>query len=78
MKRTQPRQYSDIECEIDGKFYRGRYFIEKGMITVDSDLGSKSAVVRTGNAGAMGLARILLRELAAEERQRLARGRSGL
>jgi hypothetical protein len=67
-KRERPRPPgTPIEIEIDGKPYRGSYFVEKGMITVSSPDGVITTHSSTVNES---LARTILRELS--DRRRLS------
>ena len=67
-------QYQDVEVEIEGQRHQGHYTIDHGIITVwhlpfgaskSTQLGAR------GPGGAIGLARMLLRELVAEAPPRL-------
>jgi hypothetical protein len=52
----------DVETEIGGVTYRGKYFVQPGripMLTVESDYGSTTT---TAGAGPETLARIILGE----------------
>jgi hypothetical protein len=56
----RPPVRSDVECELDGKTYRGTYEVSRGLLTVSWAYGSKSAAP---GAAPNVLARIMLREL---------------
>jgi hypothetical protein len=62
MDQTPPR-YS-VTCEIDGKTYKGTYWIAGKILTVSTGMGGKSKQV--GTTPAEDLAEELLRELAKE------------
>jgi hypothetical protein len=51
-----------IQIEIDGRVYTGHYVVAGGMITVSSDLGSRSRPV--GRTPSHIMARWMLGELA--------------
>ena len=60
----------ELKTEIDGVEYRGTYYIEDGMVTVESDYGSKTA--RSG-AAPQAIALIMLGELVRKNISRKAR-----
>jgi hypothetical protein len=53
-----------VTCEIDGKTYRGNYWIAGKILVVSTGMGGKSKQV--GSTPAEDLAQQLLRELAKE------------
>lgn len=53
-----------VTCELDGKTYRGTYWVAGKILTVSTGLGGKSKQVGTGPAEA--LAEQLLQHLAKE------------
>ena len=59
MDQTPPRH--PVTCEIDGKAYKGTYWIAGKILTVSTGLGGKSKQV--GSAPAEDLAKQLLRAL---------------
>jgi len=62
MDQSPPRL--PITCEIDGKVYRGTYWVAGKILTVSTALGGKSKQV--GSTAAKTLAEQLLRQLAQE------------
>jgi hypothetical protein len=62
-RRAPPRLLEPVEFEANGVTYRGSYYVEKGMVTVNSMYGTRSATVSASNAM---LARMMLRELVQE------------
>jgi hypothetical protein len=62
MDQTPPRY--PITCEIDGKTYKGNYWIAGKILTVSTGLGGKSKQV--GSTPAEDLAKQLLQDLAKE------------
>jgi len=61
MPRTKHPTYVPISIEYDGKQYRASYYVEKEMVTLSSEWGSKSAVIH--NSPEELLAKIMLREV---------------
>jgi hypothetical protein len=65
MEITKPKRvYEHIEYELDGKKYQGRFYVERGWLTLSSDFGYKSAALN-GSPPPV-LARILLKDIIAE------------
>ena len=62
MDRTPPR--TPVTCEIDGKTYRGTYWVAGKILTVSTGMGGKSTQV--GSTPPETLAEQLLRKLANE------------
>jgi len=62
MDRTPPR--TPVTCEIDGKTYRGTYWVAGKILTVSTGMGGKSTQV--GSTPPEILAAQLLRKLAKE------------
>ena len=62
MEKTPPR--NPVTCEVDGKTYRGTYWIAGKILTVSTGMGGKSRQV--GTTPAEDLAKELLQELAKE------------
>jgi len=62
MERTPPR--NSVTCEIDGKTYRGTYWVAGKILTVSTGMGGKSTQV--GSTTPETLAEQLLRKLATE------------
>ena len=60
MEKNPPR--NSITCEIDGRTYRGTYWVAGKILTVSTGMGGKSKQV--GSTPAATLAEQLLRELA--------------
>jgi hypothetical protein len=58
----------EVEVEIEGRRYQGVYSMSDGMVHVSTPHGSKSAAVHSMPDEV--LAKMLLRELVREERQR--------
>ena len=58
-----------ISIEFNGKKHTGSYYVEKGMVTIESEWGTKSTQVHASPAEL--LAQIMLREMveAAEGRK---------
>jgi hypothetical protein len=59
------RVYQDIEYEFEGKVHRGRFYVERGWLTLLTDLGHKGAALNRSPPGV--LARILFGEIIAAE-----------
>ena len=68
--RRQPRYEREIEIEISGRKYSGRYVVERGLMTVYYAENSKSTheSLPGGNLNVRG--KKILRELVAEEAAR--------
>ena len=62
MNQSPPRY--PVTCEIEGKTYKGTYWIAGKILTVSTGMGGKSRQV--GSGPAEDLAEELLRELAKE------------
>lgn len=62
MEKTPPR--NPVTCEVDGKTYRGTYWIAGKILTVATGMGGKSTQV--GSTPAEALAKRLLQDLAKE------------
>lgn len=62
MEKVVPR--IPVTCEVDGKTYRGTYWVAGKILTVSTGMGGKSRQV--GTTPAEDLAKELLRELAQE------------
>lgn len=62
MDQSLPRY--PVTCEIDGKTFRGNYWVAGKILTVSTGMGGKSRQVGTGPAE--DLAKQLLQELATE------------
>ena len=62
MEKTPPR--NPVTCEVDGKTYRGTYWIAGKILTVATGMGGKSTQV--GSTSAEALAKRLLQDLAKE------------
>ena len=62
MDKTPPR--TPVTCEIDGKTYRGTYWVAGKILTVSTGMGGKSTQV--GSTLPEILAEQLLRKLAEE------------
>ena len=60
MNQSPPRY--PVTCEIDGKTYKGNYWIAGKILTVSTGMGGKSRQV--GSTPAEDLAKQLLQELA--------------
>ena len=67
--RRQPRYEREIEIEISGRNYSGRYVVERGLMTVYyAGYKSTLAALPGGNLNVRG--KKILRELVAEEAAR--------
>ena len=68
--RRQPRYQREIEIEISGRKYSGRYVVERGLMTVHYAGYNKSTheSLPGGNVNVRG--KKMLRELVAEEAAR--------
>jgi hypothetical protein len=44
-KKKLSRNYQPIEFEFDGKKHHGRFYIERGWLTLSTDFGFKSAAL---------------------------------
>jgi len=64
MAKDKPHDWNDIEIQIDGRTVKGRYYVERGILTVTTAHGQKSTQLGGSSGGSM--ARMLLRELANE------------
>jgi hypothetical protein len=53
-----------IEIEMNGRKYRGSYYVEKGIVTVFTECERKSADI--AGSTPQGLARLMLREMVRE------------
>jgi hypothetical protein len=43
MESTKPKRvYERIECEFDGKKYEGRFYVERGWLTLNSALAVRA------------------------------------
>ena len=62
MDNTPPRK--PVTCELDGKTYRGTYWIAGKILTVSTGMGGKSK--QAGSAPHQALAEQLLQQLARE------------
>jgi hypothetical protein len=62
MEKTPPR--NPVTCEVDGKTYRGTYWIAGKILTVSTGMGGKSEQV--GSTVPQALAERLLQQLARE------------
>ena len=62
MEKVVPR--IPVTCEIDGKVYRGTYWIAGKILTVSTGMGGKSRQV--GTTSAEDLAKQLLQQLVKE------------
>jgi hypothetical protein len=62
MEKVLPR--IPVTCEVDGKTYRGTYWVAGKILTVSTGMGGKSRQV--GSTPAEALAKQLLHELAKE------------
>ena len=51
-----------VEVEVDGKLYRGRYHVDRGIIAL-STLDGRRKATQLGSSPPESLARILLREI---------------
>jgi len=60
----QPPKRHPVACEIDGKKYKGTYWIAGKILTVATGMGGKSTQV--GSTPAEALAKRLLQDLAKE------------
>ena len=59
------RQGTDtIEIEMNGRKYRGSYYVEKGMVTIFTGYARKSAHI--AGSTPQGLARLMLGEMVRE------------
>ncbi len=67
--RRQPRYEREIEIEISGRKYSGRYVVERGLLTVYY-AGYKSTHELTPGGSANARSMKILRELVAEEAAR--------
>ncbi len=67
--RRQPRYEREIEIEISGRKYSGRYVVERGLLTVYY-AGYKSTHELMPGAKANERSKKILRELVAEEAAR--------
>jgi hypothetical protein len=61
MRRTKYPKRFPISIEYDGKQYAASYYIEHGMVNLESQWGTKSAVIH--NSLEEDLAKIMLREV---------------
>ncbi len=66
-KRPEPPP-REVKVEIDGKSYIASYVVDRGVVRVTSGYGSKATQV--GASSPEHIARILLRELLAEQQTR--------
>jgi hypothetical protein len=62
------RVYEPIEYEFDGKIHRGRFYVERGWLTLSTDLGHKSAALN--GSPPQVLAQILLKDMIADAARR--------
>ncbi len=60
----------DISVEVEGTTYPGLYWVDAGIVTVTTGLATKRSEL--GSAPAEAVARMLLKEIAQEEKQRTA------
>ena len=66
-KTERPPMRTDVECEYEGKMYRGTYEVTRGMLTVSWVYGSESA---TPGSRPDVLAKLILRELIEDAKRR--------
>jgi len=64
---SRPPMRIDVECEYEGKTYRGTYEVTRGLLTVSWPYGSKSA---TPGSKPGFLAELILRELVEDAKRR--------
>jgi hypothetical protein len=67
-KTKHERVYEPIEYEFEGKTQYGRFYVERGWLTLSTKLGHKSAALN--GSPPQVLARILLKDLIAETARR--------
>ena len=60
MTATDEPKWTEINLVHEGKWYRGEYCVEDGMVTLRSSIGSNSTQI--GGVPVESLARALLRE----------------
>jgi hypothetical protein len=63
-KKRLSRTYQPIELAFDGKMHHGRFYVERGWLTLSTNFGSKSAALN-GSPPPV-LAQILFRDLIAD------------
>jgi hypothetical protein len=63
-KKRQKRVYEAIEYEFNGKVHHGRFYLERGWLTLSTDFGFKSAALN--GSPPQVLARLLFSDLIAD------------
>ena len=57
---TMPPVRTEIQCEVNGKTYEGKYHVNKGVLYVDCAYGSKNA---HGSSASEVIAKMVLAEI---------------
>jgi hypothetical protein len=68
MSRKRRPEWTDFSMEIDGKVQQAHYYVESGVVTVR--LGMAELPAQVGGGTALGVARMLLRELVSSAARR--------
>ncbi len=63
-KETAPRFYQDVKCDVGGRTYQGRYYIEDDEIFVIGPMRrTEKARLSQGSDDPKGLAQMMLRTI---------------